>query len=661
MRKSLQLAGITLKALKELGPVPLGLYLVYQIGLRSGWIRQQTQSAVRKASRTQIESINQYLIPIPDQDKILALLSQESVNQIIEEAEEICSGNCRIFSAQTVPLINPSVPMTLDWTRCDLHTLTEDVKLIWEPGRFGWVYSLGMAYILTGRNTYPQAFWELCESFFTVNPPYLGWQWVSAQEVALRLMSLVYASQVFAKSSTFSSKRIKKLAYWIEIHARRIPPSLIYARSQQNNHLLSEAAGLFTAGMALPLHPEAERWKKVGWDLFVQGLDKQISTEGVYCQHSTNYHRLMLQLVVWMDRIRESSNYDWPAQTRVRIQSAGKWIASLLDSISGQVPNLGPNDGAYIFPLTHNPFHDYRPVLQALWASFFPTPLFPPGPWDDLGLWLGIDKTVQIEYTPKKLAVSDPLTIHHDDIDSWCYLRTAKFKSRPGHADLLHLDIWWKGLNIAQDAGTYLYNASSPWDNALTHTAVHNTITINDTEQMRRTGRFLYLNWATAVPDADSKVYEPSMSASHSGYNSIGWQHKRKVSAQSYGWQVVDLVSKSTKHQNDNQMNFRLHWLLPDYEYELHPNLKNGSIQMQMTTRFGIVLIQISISTKRFTQTTYTLARAGKLIAGDGPVKPVSGWISPTYNQKLPALSFSVQIKTNEPVTFITDWTFLKS
>ena len=33
--------------------------------------------------------------------------------------------------------------------------------------------------------------------------------------------------------------------------------------------------------------------------------------------------------------------------------------------------------------------------------------------------------------------------------------------------DQLHLDLWWRGLNIAQDAGTYLYNADPPWDNPL--------------------------------------------------------------------------------------------------------------------------------------------------------------------------------------------------
>jgi len=31
---------------------------------------------------------------------------------------------------------------------------------------------------------------------------------------------------------------------------------------------------------------------------------------------------------------------------------------------------------------------------------------------------------------------------------------------RPFQSDQLHVDLWWHGLNLARDAGTYLYTAS---------------------------------------------------------------------------------------------------------------------------------------------------------------------------------------------------------
>ena len=58
--------------------------------------------------------------------------------------------------------------------------------------------------------------------------------------------------------------------------------------------------------------------------------------------------------------------------------------------------------------------------------------------------------------------------------------------------DQLHFDLWWHGINVAQDAGTYLYNGEPPWDNPLVSTRVHNTITIDGRDQMTRGGTIPY-------------------------------------------------------------------------------------------------------------------------------------------------------------------------
>ena len=92
------------------------------------------------------------------------------------------------------------------------------------------------------------------------------------------------------------------------IEHQRIPPTLVYARSQRNNHLLVEAAGLLTAGMILPDHPKAEQWRALGWKWFTRGLKDQIDGYGEYSQHSTNYHRLMLQVVLWVNMLIRSND-----------------------------------------------------------------------------------------------------------------------------------------------------------------------------------------------------------------------------------------------------------------------------------------------------------------------------------------------------------------
>src|SRR5690606_27045569 len=58
---------------------------------------------------------------------------------------------------------------------------------------------------------------------------------------------------------------------------------------------------------------------------------------------------------------------------------------------------------------------------------------------------------------------------------SFAFVRAATYKTRPGQADNLHVDIWHRGVNVAFDPGTYSYNSPLPWNNSLVHTRVHNT------------------------------------------------------------------------------------------------------------------------------------------------------------------------------------------
>ncbi len=172
-----------------------------------------------------------------------------------------------------------------------------DIKFTWEPARFGWAYTLGRAYHLTQNETYAETFWKYFEIFTEANPPNLGPHWMNGQEVAIRLMALVWADQVFETAAASSAERRARLAASVAQHAARIPPTLIYARAQNNNHLVTEAAGLYTAGLALG----HAHWRALGWRWLNWAFRRQISGYGEYIQHSVNYHRVMLgRLCGWI-------------------------------------------------------------------------------------------------------------------------------------------------------------------------------------------------------------------------------------------------------------------------------------------------------------------------------------------------------------------------
>jgi len=595
----------------------------------------------------------QPVLDLPNPDVLITILGEPGMVALRHEADEIVTGKVRLFGGEPVPMVLiPTSPLH-HWTAYEgrKHSIG-DLKDIWEPARFGWVFTLGRAYWLTKDENYPEAFWRFLEIYLDSNPPYSGPNWTSAQEVALRICAFVFAAQIFSTSIHSTPTRLSRLAESVVNHTARIPPTLIYARAQHNNHLVSEALGLYTAAAALPDHPSARKWQRLGWRWLNHAFQHQFARDGTYCQHSTNYHRLALQAACWV-RAVQTKNFPqapFPPITRSHLQAGVSWLLALLDPISGQVPNLGPNDGARIFPLTSSLFTDFRPELQTAARTFFAEPALPPGLWDESSHWMGLP--VQ----PASSTLPNPRLSHPDQSvlkgfgNSWGYLRAAYFTSRPGHADQMHFDLWWQGLNLAQDPGTYRYTAAPPWDNTLTSTLVHNTLSVDGQEQMIRAGRFLYLDWAQATPlehQRSGKGTWMRLRVSHNGYRRIGVTHQRQVTAFQDGhWLVEDSLS-GVYHRVHTA---RLHWLLPDLPWQA--DIAPQHLRFILSTPKGDVELIIHAETTL----QPLLARAGERLIGSGEVSPTWGWTSPTYGDKIPALALIVHFQGSLPLQITSEW-----
>jgi hypothetical protein len=404
----------------------------------------------------------------------------------------------------------------------------------------------------------------------------------------------------------------------------------------------------------LPDHPQAARWRSLGWRWFHQGLKTQIAADGCYMQHSTNYQRLMLQVALWMERLARVGGQPFPDGSQRRLAAAVSWLAALLDPGSGGVPNLGPNDGANILPLSVCSFHDHRPVLQAAAKAFGNGALFPGGEWDELGVWLDL-KAHGRTAAPARPALASPHVLRPARQASWAYLRAAHFNGRPGHADQLHVDLWWRGLNVAMDAGTYLYNAAAPWDNALRRTAAHNSVTVNGLDQMTSAGKFLYLDRAQvqglayeAGPDASWQ----RLTAQHDGYRRLGVLHRRKLTALEDGcWFVEDELWASKALPAGRRFDACLHWLLPDWPFEVRQDA--GVCRLSLKSPLGMVQLTLQTATP---QPVLHILRAGESLYGQGQASPAWGWSSPTYGDRIPALSVRFSANGELPICFQSQW-----
>jgi len=439
------------------------------------------------------------------------------------------------------------------------------------------------------------------------------------------------------------------LARSVAAHAARIPSTLVYARSQNNNHLLSEAAGLYTAGLLLPRHPAASSWRRSGWTWFNRALQRQLESDGAYIQQSVNYHRLMLHLALWVDTLTKRSGDLWPVASQEKLQAAQEWLRQRVDPITGKAANFGHNDGANLFPCGE--FSDFRATVQAAAIAFTGRPVLAPGPWDELSERLGL----RIAIKPGVLANGEQYPsvskVQRDssgsilrDAYSWAGLRAGHVSHRPGQADQLHVDLWWKGQPVTLDAGTFRYTARPPWDNGLASGFVHNSVTIDGKEPMTRAGRFLWLDWDQAEIET---CIPTQMVAERSGYRKLGVRHRRIVQLAEKGlWKVSDDFTPSSRNSRPHR--YTLHWLFPDWPYQF------DGIHINLASPHGNVQVNVDCSAPDQPELHLQLFRAGLLLMGEGDFPEVLGWWSPTYNCKLPALSLRASFSGRLPARLTT-------
>lgn len=629
-----------LKYMLQFGLRPLFLYGLYKLGLKAGYYKRVIPNFPIPDSHA--------LFSLPSRDQLAQTLGAEGKAKLLNEANEIVNGKIKIFGESVSLNFAHNQPLQ-HWTSYETNLQPSifnlphnDIKYLWEPARFGFAFTLGRAYHLTQENQYAEAFWKYFEDFTKNNPVNLGPQWMNGQEVALRLLALVWAEHVFESAPATSQERSAALRQAIYQHASRIPPTLIYARSQNNNHLVAEAAAIYTAGLFF----KNDSWRKLGWRWLNWSFQNQIGGFGEYIQHSVNYHRVMLQTALWVNFIKRDVFSTGASQGLAR---SAHWLFSLLDSASGLAPNLGANDGALIFPLSVTPFEDYRPTVQAAARAFLRNSLTS-GVWDETALWFGL-KAAGRE-SDSDIYLTDNLHAKN----SWGYLRTSNFKSRLAHIDQLHFDLWWRGLNIAQDAGTYLYNAEAPWDNPLVTTSVHNTVTVDGKDQMTRAGKFLVLDWANgyAKPliDLNEKILH-KIKAYHTGYQDLRVKHERTVTVyDDEFWEVEDRLLNWRRRFRT----YRLHWLLIDGAWTLETDDHAATLKIQ--TVQGEVKLTVRYPAN--VDCKISLVRAGELLAGERDVKPYEGWVSKNYGAKLPALSLALEVESMYQVTLTSEFSLLK-
>jgi len=493
--------GVALTLIRTFGLRGLALRAWHEVRVRLGLFRSKPRGDRRETERPA-------LFPV-DPGRFAGA---EWAAGCTARAARVLGGEYQAFGDHWVPLPataaewgrNPATGMAFPsgpwWQVPTLSATLGDIKTVWEPGRFGWGYDLARGYLVTSDGRYAEAFFEHLERWCESSPPFRGPHWACGQETAVRAVMLVYADSVFRKAPAATPARAKLLRDVLAWSGERIRDAIGYAVSQRNNHGISEAAGLVVLGTRLDgEHPGAGEWRRFGATLLARLIEEQFAADGWYCQHSFGYCRLALDQCVIAQRALASRGDSLGAAAVDRLRLAGEMLAAVIDPDSGRMPNHGADDGSLVHPISSAAAGDFRPLCTALAATFgFP---LPGGvrPDEETLAWLGAGPPA---------VVPPPGNFLRTGCSGWAaarigafrlFFRAGRYRSRPGHSDALHLELWFGGENLLADPGTYSYNAPAPWRNGLADAAVHNGPLINEAGPGLRGPRFLWYAW----PDSD--------------------------------------------------------------------------------------------------------------------------------------------------------------
>ena len=524
-----------------------------------------------------------------------------------------------------------------------------DIKVIWDLNRFSFAYTLVRAYWQTEDERYAECFWQLVENWREHNSPNQGVNWKCGQEITFRVMAWCFGLYGLMVAPSTSDERIRRLAEMIAVSGERIERNLGYALSQKNNHGISECIGLMTIGLLFPEFRSSKRWVTNGQRHLLEQVNELFYEDGSFAQYSMNYERVALETLLWIICLAEGVEHSLPNEIeQVCLLGAG-FLYQCQEESTGQLPLYGASDGSVILPLAEQDYLDFRPVIEACFALNRESLPYERGPWDELTWWLfgaepfsrGRESRLSTDLAAE---AGGYYALRHDE--GFAFIRCGPYRHRPSHADMLHVDIWWRGINIACDAGTYSYNAAHDLDQAIAATRFHNTVAVDGRDQMERVGRFLWLPWSEgsssgiAVTNAtegdDAWRWWQGRCDRYERLSDRVFHARAVLIGPENEIVVIDRLTGATNHD------FRLHWLLSDCDHVWDAE----SAELRLETGSGAYFVWVGSSVpSAINRCLWTRGDSSTALR------------SPHYRESASALSLVSELRASTVWFWTTFWT----
>lgn len=582
--------------------------------------------------------------------------ASEMRSSYVSAAEQVIHGTVRSLGA-TVEIGSPSfdwnrdpltqvrAPMTFGPT-LNIHSrqTVGDIKYLWEPNRHLALVTLAMAYEQSGDKGYRDHAIRLISAWLQQCPYPRGPNWSSGLEVGIRLINWALIWQLLGFDQTVTDVSDDSTGFrnaWLpciyqHVHFTRKH----YSRnSSANNHLIGEATGVFVACCTWPYWSDFERWRLEALDILADQALVQSYPDGVTREQTTSYQLFVLQLLLISVVVGRTAGLEFSAASRARILAMLHSLADLRDA-AGNMPMIGDNDDGHAIRLSYE--DDFCPYASAFatGAVLFDDPELAQaaGKLDDQTRWLvgtsGWDSLLARGTAQRRLhrtsfsdagyyilgrdlSTDDELRLLVD-CGPLGYLSIAAH----GHADALSIYLSVAGREFLVDPGTYTYHGKADWRMHFRGTRAHNTVTVDGHDQSVQAGNFMWLQHAKATCLRYLKSrHEDHFVGEHDGYQRLSdpVTHRREILRAGSTFQVTDTLVCHGEHSVEQWWQFSEHCVVT----------AEGGIVMVVN---GPCSIRMNLPTDGSVVRVYR-----------GSKDPIAGWVSRSYDSKVPATSVCVK------------------
>jgi hypothetical protein len=529
-------------------------------------------------------------------------ISEQACQKIANQAKQISKGKLTFFSHALVENNTPPHwfwnpfnnkvhrKKTAYWSDADDPEFG-DIKILWEISRMDWALVFSKMTAISKDRQYIHLLNHWLSDWIDNNMPQSGPNWICAQETAIRLIQIIMCAYILNQT-----KPLPALIEFVNAHCQRIFLTRHYADAQQNNHAISEAAGLFIGGLWLEnysqLHKYSNKWLNDGRNDLEWLVNKLVADDGSFAQQSLNYHRVLIATLNMVEYFRQLfKKPKFSSKYYQKVRDAIFWQYQMVDPMTGNAPNLGANDGARLYALSESKYTDYRPEIQLGGGLFMENRFYQKGDCDEPLQWLQLKSdrfsTASIQRTSHIYPDGGYVILSSkfkNLVPTWGLIRCPNNRFRPHHADALHFDLWVKGMNVLRDSGSYSYDISASVRSSFISTTAHNTVSFDSHDQMPVISRFLYGQWIqakTIQSMTNIQTEKLSWCGDYTDYKKC--YHKRQIQFDKIKWRIIDKLARFNQKAVIRWRLMNDHWVLEKHclagnfiKLKISTNVKNN-------------------------------------------------------------------------------------